>query len=131
MDEVLHGYLQLLRLVIFALYHVAKHLVRYMSSVTPGTTQPTTEQRMYAIDIATETFRNYEEIVQARLQNFLMADTILFAGWAAVFAEDANRRGPEAVVLVVLAFLSALLGVFWGIVGLRQRRFLDLQMDIL
>src|SRR4051794_10044011 len=97
-------------------------------------------EMLHAIAIATEGFRHMEEIGQHRLHNFLVGDTILLLGWATLF-EIGNRpevaNGPEiphslarGIVLVIFAALSALLSFLWTILGLRERKFLDLQMGI-
>ena len=47
---------------------------------------------MHAVEVAINGFRHMEVIVQSRLQNFLVADSILLAGWATVFASQRNGK---------------------------------------
>ncbi len=90
---------------------------------------PTRAEIMHAIEIATDGFRHNEVIVQSRLQNFLVADTILLSAWATLFSE--NNIKERAIVLFVLAALSTVLSIAWAILGMRQRKFLNVQMHII
>ncbi len=86
------------------------------------------DQMISVIDLATNGFRHNEVIVQARLQNFLVADTILLASWAALF--QGNPDSARVLVLIVVALLSITFSFCWTVLGLRHCQFLDLQMDI-
>jgi hypothetical protein len=100
----------------------------------PKPEPPGVADMIHALDIATEGFRHMEEIGQHRLHNFLLGDTILLLGWATLFEignrPEAEHRYERAIVLVVLATLSVLLSFLWTILGLRECKFLDLQMAI-
>jgi hypothetical protein len=101
------------------------------ATARPLESQPdlvTTSQLLHALEIATNGFRHNEVIVQARMQNFLVADSILLLGWTTLYA--GSQRAGWTWALAVLALLSLLLSLFWAVLGMRQGKFLKLQMDV-
>ncbi len=78
---------------------------------------------------ATANYRSAEAIIQQRLNNFLMAESILLLASAAIVTTT-STSGRQLLVLVVSG-LGAALGFGWTLLGLRQKVFLDLHMEIL
>ncbi|MBW2005612.1 MAG: hypothetical protein JRI72_13625 [Deltaproteobacteria bacterium] len=83
----------------------------------------------HSMDTAVHAYQHGETIVQARLNNFFFADSILLLSWAAVFAGSPNNC--KSFVLAWLGALSFILGVVWWILGIRHRKFLYLHTDII
>lgn len=81
------------------------------------------------LDIAIREYQHAETIVQARLANFLFANSILLVAWATIFAGIDTPRRP--LVLMSLAALSAVLGILWTGMGLRHRKFLFIHSEII
>jgi hypothetical protein len=77
-----------------------------------------------AVGQSGDAFRHAEMVVQSRLNNFLVADSILFLSWATLFVGQ-DRAGRTAVLLM-LSGLSAVLSLLWTLLGSRERRFLQL-----
>ena len=84
----------------------------------------------FPLQLATERYNFYENIVQTRLQSFVLADSVLILAWATLYGSDPPGRDDTSVALVGLAFLSLVFSVMWTILGFRQNSFLLLQMDI-
>jgi hypothetical protein len=82
-----------------------------------------------AIADAANWFRHAEIVVQQRFYNFLMAESILLLAAAAVLASDSliSRR----VFVGTLASVGIVLSIAWTILGIRQKKFVDLHMDII
>jgi hypothetical protein len=91
--------------------------------------KPPSPENLNLLDMAIRGFQHAENVIQARLSNFLFADSILFLSWAAVYAGSAQP--PKKIVLVLLALLSALLGFLWTIAGCRHRKFLFVHTGII
>ena len=89
---------------------------------------PTRDELLRAAATAHGDYCHAETIIQSRLYNYLIAVSVLFLSWAAVFASRVPGRAP---ILVVLAMLSLLLSVGWTVLGLRARKFLELHRDIM
>ena len=89
----------------------------------------TTPDCLSLLDVAIRAYQHAEAVIQARLYNFLFADSILLLSWAAVYA-GADLPSKESV-LISLALLSATLGLFWSILGLRHRKFLFVHTQII
>lgn len=87
------------------------------------------ESLWQSVNLAAAGARHAEIVVQARLSNFLFADSILFLSWATVFAT--KEAGAREAVLVVFAGLSAGLSLVWMVLGWRQQKFLDLNFDLM
>ena len=78
-----------------------------------------------------ESYRQEEELVQVRMQNFLVDDTILLLSWATVYGATAKDHPPSLnLVLGGLAFVSMIYGIFWILLAHRDRKFLSVKMDI-
>jgi hypothetical protein len=105
-----------------------------MATLAPKQVDVGIAEFVHVLNIATEGYRYMEEIGQHRLHNFLVGDTILLLGWATLFEignrPDGGHRAERGIVLVILATLSALLSFLWTILGLRERKFLELQMHL-
>ena len=86
-------------------------------------------QLLTLLDIAIREYQHAEIIVQARLSNFLFANSILLVAWATIFAGSETARRP--LVLMALAVLSAVLGILWTVMGLRHRKFLFVHSEII
>jgi len=86
------------------------------------------EKLVNSMNSAVQEYQHAETIVQARLNNFFFADSILLLSWAAVFAGSSNNC--KSFVLAWLAALSLILGIFWVILGIRHSKFLYLHSDI-
>jgi hypothetical protein len=78
------------------------------------------------IDMSARGFEHAEVIVQTRLNNFLLAASILCLSWVTMFASNIH----QLLVLVCLPILGAVLSIFWFILGMRQQKFLQLNMDL-
>ena len=78
---------------------------------------------------ATANYRSAEAIIQQRLNNFLMAESILLLASAAIVSTSSST-GKQVLVLVV-SVLGAGLGLVWTGLGVRQKVFLDLHMEII
>jgi len=78
------------------------------------------EKFVNSMNSAVQEYQHAETIVQARLSNFFFADSILLLSWAAVFAGSSNNC--KSFVLVWLALLSLILGIFWVILGIRHSK---------
>ena len=83
-----------------------------------------------ALQLATERYNFYENIVQIRLQSFVLADSVLILGWVTLYASASQGQSYRDVALVALALLSIVFSVTWTSLGFRQNNFLLLQMDI-
>lgn len=85
-------------------------------------------------------YRHAEVIVQQRLNNFLVVATILLATIATVLAATAPDKPSElaAIILtkyrtnfvVVLSVIGFLLSVAYGILGARQKKFVQLHKEV-
>ena len=82
---------------------------------------------IYDLKEARDGYRHGEIIVQSRLYNYLVAVSILFLAWAALFT--ARNVDNRALVLAVLAILGGLLSILWAVLGLREGCFLQLHMN--
>jgi hypothetical protein len=71
--------------------------------------------------------RHAETIAQTRFNNFLVADSLLLLAWATVFSAE-GQRPDSRLVLIVLAALSAVLGLLWMVLGTRQNKFFRLHL---
>jgi hypothetical protein len=91
--------------------------------------QVSLDHRIKLLDVAIRGYQHAEAVVQARLYNFLFADSILLLSWAAVYAGPSTKY--EQNVLLILALLSAVLGLCWSIMGTRHRKFLFVNMQII
>ena len=94
-------------------------------AVTP--TRPRREL-LSLLDVAIREYQHAEVVVQARLYNFLVADSMLLLSWAAVYASTTNAY--KRWVLFALALLSMVLGLCWSVMGTRHRKFLSLHTQI-
>jgi hypothetical protein len=74
-------------------------------------------------------FRHAEVIVQQRLYNFLMAESILLLAAAAILANSVIDLS-RALFLFTVSLLGFVLSVAWAILGYRERIFLNLHMEI-
>ena len=73
-------------------------------------------------------FRHAEVVVQQRLYNFLMAESILLLASAATIAVE-ETSGRRWLILAVSG-LGVLIGLAWTVLGHRQRWFIDLHIRI-
>ena len=85
-----------------------------------------TAEVIHLIDMATQGFRHAEIIVQSRLNNFLLAASILCLSWATMYAGGIRQH----LILALLPSLGAILSIFWYFLGSRQPKFLQLHMNI-
>jgi len=90
---------------------------------------PSEDKLVNSLNSTVQEYQHAETIVQARLNNFFFADSILLLSWAAVFA--GSSINCKSFVLAWLAALSLILGIFWGILGIRHSKFLYLHSDII
>src|ERR1700730_3177131 len=98
---------------------------RGRSKASARRTNPTAGDVMQAFQIAKESALQSEAIAQSRLNNFLVADSIVFLSWATVFGGGGQRgRVP---VLISLAVLSSILSILWMGLGVRQGVFIGLR----
>jgi tryptophan-rich sensory protein len=79
--------------------------------------EPTSKDIWQAVSVASAFVRHAETIAQTRFNNYLVADSLLLLAWATIFA--GQRSGYSQLVLIVLAALSAVLSLFWIILGTR------------
>lgn len=89
----------------------------------------TPEHLLQLIDDAAAGFRHAEVIVQQRLYNFFMAESILLLASAAIIAAQVSP-GRRVVVIAVSAF-GVLLAFAWTVLGRRQSPFVELHMEII
>jgi hypothetical protein len=83
-----------------------------------------TDDIWQAVNLASTFVRHAETIAQTRFNNFLVADSLLLLAWATLF--EGRRSDGSRVALFTLAGLSAVLSIFWIILGTRQRKFFEL-----
>src|SRR5690349_8026716 len=78
--------------------------------------------------IATESAERAEGLAQSRLNNFLLADSIVFLSWATLFGTGhGTGRVP---VLLGLACLSSILSLMWMGLGYRLWMFIELRLHV-
>jgi hypothetical protein len=82
-----------------------------------------------AINWAMDSYKNGESQVQSRLNNFLLAASILFLAWATIYVAPASRT--RVPVLITLSILGAFFSLFWWLLALRERNFFKIIMDII
>ena len=80
-------------------------------------------------DMAVRGYYHAETIIQARLYNFLFADSILLLSWAAVYSASTAKHQKE--VLVVFSALSIILGLWLLLMGFRHRKFLFVHTKVI
>ena len=100
--------------------------------LSPVSAAPDDQQLNRLVTLFDLSFRGYchaETIIQARLYNFLFADSILLLSWAAVFAANTTQHKRE--VLIVLSGLSVILGLWLLVMGCRHRKFLFVHTQII
>jgi len=73
-------------------------------------------------------FQHAETIVQQRLYNFLMAASILIL--AAATSLSASPHPAQKWVVLTVSTVGLLLSAAYGVLGIRQVKFIDLHMDI-
>lgn len=71
-----------------------------MSGVpVPGSQSPL-DAVWSALQLATERYNFYENIVQIRLQSFVLADSVLILGWVTLYASASPGQSYRDVALV-------------------------------
>lgn len=98
-----------------------------MDTSSTNKTQVSDEALQVAIDRATDGYRHSENVVQARLSNYLVAASVLLGSGMAFSSHDNWSMSLSAIV----ALLGFLLSTLWAFLGTRQRKFLFLQMDVI
>jgi len=78
--------------------------------------------------LARESAERAEAIAQSRLNNFLVADSIVFLSWATLF--NSSRQMGRVPVLLALALLSSILSITWIALGRRQWKFIELRWAV-
>jgi len=73
-------------------------------------------------------YRHSEIVVQNRLYNFLVADSILILSWATLFSQTQSTSGVTA--LTALSVLSLMFSIGYTFFGIRQKKFVDMHLAI-
>jgi hypothetical protein len=92
--------------------------------------EPTLNELLIVLDSARQDARHSEMVTQTRLYNFLFGDSIVILAWATIFVAS-NRPHYAALVLLMLAFLSFILAVLYGILGNRGDKFIRMQFRVI
>lgn len=80
--------------------------------------------KIQALILASENTRHADAIIQSRLSNFLLIETILFAAWIGIYAS--NDDILKQVILIIISITGKLIGLLTFGLGLRQQKFYEL-----
>ena len=70
-----------------------------------------------------------ENVSWNRLYNFLTYNSILVLAWATIYATSFNRICEVLTALISINVLGIIGGVFWGILGKRGRKIVDVHFE--
>ncbi len=79
-----------------------------------------TDQHTYAVMATLQTYS--EQARWARLNTFLVLESLLFAGWTTMNLRGGEIAGKD-VLLILFSLLGICLGIVWSILGYRTSRY--------
>jgi hypothetical protein len=71
-----------------------------------------------------------ENITWNRFNNFLMFNTILVLAWSTIYAADHNANQSFKWPLVTFCIFGGLSGIFWALLGIRGRKYLNKYLEV-
>lgn len=78
---------------------------------------------------ATTSLAIYSEQARwARLNNYLVVNSILLVAWATIFENEITAH--RAYVLIVLCLPGIILGILWAVLGHRSSQYLDAMHEV-
>jgi hypothetical protein len=86
--------------------------------------------KLSKLDIAIKLFEHAQQVTQARLYNFLMAESLLILSWTTLFV-GAGQRRDALFVCIAISILGGMLSFFWTILGFRHKKFLLAHSEII